>query len=156
VVIGRGTQNYTCGDTPTEAPKAAGALADLFDVSCVAALYPDLLARIPSVAVRFNSKDLGVLSIRPTGIHYFVESTPYFKLGDDEEVYAKKADDTAAPSTAAVGQKGEKAVAWLKLDVVEGGSGRSREVYRVNTAGGSPPATCEGMGKTFEVEYATE
>jgi len=155
VVVGRGTQNYTCGEDPSEAPKAAGALAQLFDVGCIAALYPDLLERLPSMAVQFNSTELGASDLTATGIHYFTDATtPYFDLGG-EEVHCKKTDDTAAPSTAAVGQKGEKAVAWLKLDAVPDGSSRIREVYRVDTAGGSPPATCEGMGETFEVQYAT-
>jgi hypothetical protein len=37
-----------------------------------------------------------------------------------------------------------------------GSYGDLQEIYRVNTAGGNPPATCAGMPATFEVEYAAE
>lgn len=39
LVLGRGTQNYTCADqTDNSTPKAIGATATLFDASCLAAL----------------------------------------------------------------------------------------------------------------------
>lgn len=162
VAIGRGTQNYTCETNNADAePVAAGALAHLFNASCVAALYPDLLDRIPAMALRFNISDaeqLGASPLKPTGIHYFTESkTPYFNIGDGQgEAWCAKDSESAAPSTAAVGQKDEKAVAWLKLDANKNSTGSIKEVYRVTTAGGSPPATCEGMPEKFEVEYASE
>lgn len=31
-----------------------------------------------------------------------------------------------------------------------------KEIYRVNTAGGNPPKTCDGMPTTFEIQYAAE
>ena len=160
VVVGRGTQNYTCdaGNANAE-PAAAGAVATLFDASCVAALYPDLLDRIPGMALRFNLSDpeqLGASPLPVVGVHYFsAKTTPFFDIGNGVEVFTKKAADTPAPATAAVGQRGESAVAWLKLDAVEGTTGNVKEVYRVTTAGGAPPKTCENMPETFEVEYAT-
>lgn len=45
---------------------------------------------------------------------------------------------------------------WLKLTARSGATGNLEEVYRVNTAGGNPPATCAGMPATFEVQYAAE
>lgn len=166
VVVGRGTQNYTCnaGDA-SSAPAAAGAWAHLYDASCVAALWPDLLEHIPAMSLRFNISDdpsnqqLGPSPLAATGLHYFKDSkTPYFDLGDGErggEAYCGLNSSTPAPTTAATGQRGESAVAWLKLDTKEGTSEGVRAVYRVTTAGGSPPPTCEGMDSTFEVEYAT-
>ncbi len=41
-------------------------------------------------------------------------------------------------------------------DGASGATGNLQEVYRINTAGGNPPATCEGMKSTFEVQYAAE
>lgn len=161
VVIGRGTQNYTCeaGNAAAQ-PKPAGAVATLFDASCVAALHPDLLEKIPAMSLRFNLSDpeqLGASPLPVVGVHYFKDAkTPFFDIGDGVVAYVKKADDAPAPATAAKGQKGEAAVAWLKLTSVEGTTGDIKEVYRVNTAGGAPPATCEGMAATFEVQYATE
>lgn len=164
ITVGRGTQNYTCtpGDASAE-PKAAGAYAHLFDASCIASLYPDLLTRLPAMALRFNLSDpaqLGASPLAATGMHFFTDSTtPYFNLGDNEErggeAWTSKEADAPAPSSAAVGQKGESAVAWLKLSTKGDTGGNMKEVFRVSTAGGSPPATCEGMEETFEVEYAT-
>jgi hypothetical protein len=54
------------------------------------------------------------------------------------------------------GLKGEAAVAWLKLIAKDGATGGLQEVYRVETVGGSPPATCAGMPGTFEIQYATQ
>jgi hypothetical protein len=164
IAVGRGTQNYTCAtNDASSAPEAAGAYAHLFDASCIGALYPDLLARLPAMALGFNLSDpaqLGASPLPATGMHFFTDpKTAYFDLGDDEnrggEVWSAKEADTPAPSTAATGQQGESAVAWLKLETKGETGGNMKTVYRVNTAGGSPPATCEGMGETFEVEYAT-
>jgi len=70
----------------------------------------------------------------------------------------KKANQSLAPSDAVVGQGGQGmgAVAWLKLDA-KGGDGQVfQEVYRVNTAGGSAPKSCQGQQAAFEVQYAAE
>lgn len=70
----------------------------------------------------------------------------------------RKANATAAPAGAmkGVGGKGDGAVAWLKLCAL-GGEGESlKEVYRVQTAGGNPPASCAGMPSAFEVQYAAQ
>lgn len=91
------------------------------------------------------------------------------------------ANSTApAGSCPGVGWQGSGAVAWLFLDATEqsettdvlfdgvnngqaggardaSGQGESwRHVYRVNTAGGMPPETCEGVnpGETISVQYA--
>lgn len=63
-----------------------------------------------------------------------------------------------APSGAPLGQNnvGLGAVAWLKLLTKSTATGDLQEVYRINTAGGSPPATCAGMPAAFEVQYAAE
>ena len=69
-----------------------------------------------------------------------------------------KNNSVFAPAGAPVGQgdQGHGAVAWLKLITRSGATGNLEEVYRVNTAGGSPPATCAGMPAAFEVQYAAE
>lgn len=66
------------------------------------------------------------------------------------------------------GPKGEAAVPWLKLQVLDVGAQGSdvqeedteagvKEIYRVNTHGGSAPATCAGKHEgEFEIEYAAE
>ncbi|KAF4982023.1 hypothetical protein FZEAL_2273 [Fusarium zealandicum] len=164
VAVGRGTQNYTCDTSdPSSAPVATGAVATLFNASCVAAQYPDLLELIPGMAVHFPLTDdnkLGAASLPVSGHHYFTAAgVPFFDIRTPEhdigEAPCAKNSSAPAPSTAAVGQLGESAVAWLKLTTVEGATHKMKEVYRLTTAGGSPPATCKGMGSDFQVEYST-
>ncbi|KAG6015440.1 hypothetical protein E4U43_005314 [Claviceps pusilla] len=164
VALGRGTQHYTCDpDNGKATPKAAGAVATLFNATCMAALYPDILSHIPAMAVHFNLHDteekLGPVILPRSGLHYFTDSsTPHFDLDTPREaigqVACAKNSSSNAPATAAVGQVGEKAVSWLRLTTKSGTTGDIKHVYRVDTAGGSPPATCKDMPSNFQVEYA--
>lgn len=165
VAVGRGTQNYTCDAGRADAaPRANGAVATLFNASCVAALCPELLDQIPSTAVRLDegsgSGRAGASVLARSGVHYFTDSTTaVFDLGmppaDIGEARCTKDSSVNAPPTAAAGPLGEKAVTWLRLRTKDGGApGGIKEVYRLTTAGGSAPATCEGMPATFEVPYA--
>ncbi|KAJ6444170.1 F-box domain-containing protein [Purpureocillium lavendulum] len=164
VAVGRGTQNYTCDvANSTAVPKAAGAVATLFNASCVAALYPDVLDKIPGMAVHFNLTDgdrLGPTVLAKSGVHYFTDATTaFFDLDtptlDIGQAPCQKNSSGAAPSTASVGQLGDKAVPWLRLTTKEGATNDIKEVFRMTTAGGSAPATCKGMPATFEVQYAS-
>ncbi|EHL00241.1 hypothetical protein M7I_3731 [Glarea lozoyensis 74030] len=168
VAIGRGTQNYTCSQTnATAAPTAVGAVATLFNASCVASTYPDLLAMIPKVALEFNmtanQKILSPSNLAISGQHYFTNlTTPLFDLDTTAMKLGvapcQKNSSIPAPTDAPVGQNGLGlgAVPWLKLTTRSGATGDLAEVYRVNTAGGSPPKVCAGMPETFQVEYAAE
>jgi hypothetical protein len=97
-----------------------------------------------------------------SGDHYFSDGTSAaFNLNTKEQslglcISGKKAA-SPAPKDAPKGQNGQGfgAVPWLYLEEKSGNTG-AKTVYRLNTAGGSPPPTCEGIGKTFEIEYATE
>jgi hypothetical protein len=63
-----------------------------------------------------------------------------------------------APSWAPVGQfpYGAGAAPWQYYGYVNGTIGNVRYVYRINTAGGQAPSTCEGQAAEFGVEYAAE
>lgn len=158
-------------------PSAVGAVATLFNATCVAATYPDLLNMLPRVALAFNltESDAYATNLVPastnsrlapgnyiiSGHHYFLTTTtPYFNLDTDTwqlgAASCSKNASESAPADAATGQGGEKAVAWLKLNTVSGATGRLQEVYRVETAGGSPPSTCAGMSAAFEVQYSAQ
>lgn len=76
--------------------------------------------------------------------------------------YAPCAKNSSVPAPADAmkgqGNGGLGAVPWLKLlvrDSVEA-KGGLEEVYRVNTAGGTAPATCAGQAGAFQIEYAAE
>lgn len=169
VAIGRGTQNYTCTTgNETAAPAAIGAVATLYNASCIASTYPDLLSVLPDVALQFNLTSPDQTSLAPSnlaisGHHFFTNTTtPFFNLNTEAldlgTVPCAKNNSIAAPTVAAKGQGGvgNGAVTWLKLVARDGATGGLEEVYRVNTAGGNPPATCAGMPATFEVQYSAE
>ncbi|KAF4550668.1 Hypothetical protein D9617_16g014560 [Elsinoe fawcettii] len=172
IVVGRGTQNYTCDTSnSTAVPVAAGAVATLFNVTCLAVESPQLVARLSNVAldlpIPYNVQDdadtpsyYGL-----SGHHYFLDlTTAFFNLDTDKHQYGegafKKANATDAPKDAMVGQKnkGFGAVPWLLLKAAPGYGGLQAftEVYRVRTAGGSPPKACAGQPAKFEIQYATE
>ncbi|WYZ46514.1 hypothetical protein EsH8_IX_000739 [Colletotrichum jinshuiense] len=168
IAIGRGTQNYTCDTSnSTAVPVATGAIATLFNASCVASLYPDLLEKLPVVALDFNltenemNHQLGPSNLAISGHHLFTGTgVPLFKLETEGQrigdAYCAKNGSMPAPVTAQTGQHGEAAVAWLKLRTIEPSTGGLQEVYRIHTAGGSPPASCKDQPSAFEVQYATQ
>ena len=95
-------------------------------------------------------------------MHFFTDATtalfkldvaPALQLG---ELPCSKNGSVAAPVDAPKGLQGEGAVAWLKLNAKPGATGGLQEVFRVETVGGSPPATCNGLPAAFEVQYSTQ
>ncbi len=123
--------------------------------------YP--LPAIPSAPQPGSQVDL-------SGHHYFsTNTTPVFELNSATlgahlgVVVGKKSANSTAPAGSPLGPdgKGDGSVAWLQLSatnasVTTSGDGQWKSIYRVNTAGGSPPKTCEGKnaGEVFSVEYA--
>jgi hypothetical protein len=166
VAVGRGTQNYTCDTTnSTAAPVQIGAIATLFNASCVIASYPDLANMITKMALEFtltaDETNLGPTNLAISGNHLFTNTTtPYFNMDrpnlDLGQAPCSKLNSTSAPADAAKGLGGEAAVPWLKLATRDGATGDLKEVYRVQTAGGSAPATCAGMAADFQVQYSAQ
>ncbi|KXT04597.1 hypothetical protein AC578_8680 [Pseudocercospora eumusae] len=169
VAVGRGTQNYTCDlNNSTAVPLAAGAVASLFNVTCLSANSPTLLTKLPNIALDLpvpqSSDPTSPISQDLSGHHYFTDSTTaYFNLDTSLTSYGaggfKKINSTAAPDDACAGQngKGYGAVPWLKLTAkMMSDDCVFQEVYRINTAGGVAPDTCVGQKAEFEIEYSAE
>ncbi|KAL8786862.1 MAG: hypothetical protein Q9195_008019 [Heterodermia aff. obscurata] len=179
IAVGRGTQNYTCDpSTPQAAPKPVGAVATLYNASCLAAINPYMLSLVPAAALSVSSplpgKTLFPAQSVLSGHHFFSDATtPIFNLHTAIANYGitfnKKIANVTAPATNAgnvpnQGPDGSKPVPWLKLQTqIPNGNvepsdelGGVKEVYRVNTAGGAAPSTCVGMPAAFEVQYAAE
>ena len=80
-----------------------------------------------------------------------------FKLVTDKvnygSVQAKSVANSTAPTSSAKGTNGLGSVPWLKLSAVEGDY---KEIYRLTTAGGVAPKTCDGQPSFFVVDYAAE
>lgn len=171
--MGRGTQNYTCASgNSTSAPVAVGALASLFNVTCLIVDAPELAADLTDIAIDLPfpfspAWDQAARSFYGySGIHFFLDpTTPYFDLNTDKHQYGsgafKKNASSIAPTGSLAGPfgQGNGAVPWLKLTAEPGYNGGQqvlKEVYRLRTAGGAAPATCVGQPAEFQVPYAAQ
>ncbi|KAJ5725415.1 uncharacterized protein N7483_006772 [Penicillium malachiteum] len=157
VALGRGTQNYTCADsTASSTPVAIGAVANLYDATCLAANEPDLLADLPTIAYKIALPTNEYATFPPAnlelmGHHFFLQ--PYYTREKQYGIaMTNKKDSINAPSDATKGEYG--AVTWLYLEAVSGTVGDYKAVYRVDTASGSSPTTCKGMASAFEIQYS--
>lgn len=96
---------------------------------------------------------------RLSGHHYFNDKlVPNFDMKTANANYGSvqaKPDPikSSAPTGSSLGPNGQGSVPWLKLNAVEGDY---KEVYRVHTAGGMAPKTCDGMASAFQVEYSAQ
>lgn len=161
-------QNYTCkGKAPTDPPSQIGATASLYNATCLSVLYGDLFTLGPTAALQFPYPTSEKSSLPPSnldlsGHHYFTDlTTPAFDLNTKADslgfVLTKKLAGTPAPPLAD-GQTpiGYGNVPWLLLEAKTGTTGSVQKIYRVNTAGGSPPPNCANQPDFFEVQYAAE
>ena len=137
VALGRGTQNYTCPSSASSNPKstikpeATGAVATLFDASCIASTSEDLLHQVPAI---ISTTPLGSLAFmaalaaqgtRSTnliiGEHYFNDAgDPVFDLsltGSKSWIVTNKKASAPAPNSTS-GSSGD--VPWLKLGCKNG------------------------------------
>lgn len=174
VVLGRGTQNYTCVDaTDASVPVAQGAVADLYDVSCLAAKRPELLHLLPDVMVNIGKTTIETAASivsRMTrdklfiGHHYFAPNNTIpvfdFRMEKSQSLIFRGKKDQGVPATIAASKgiptEQNGAVDWLRIVAIQSMSVGVKLVYRVQTAGGKSPSTCKGMPKSFEIQYATE
>ncbi|KAF1809262.1 hypothetical protein P152DRAFT_167481 [Eremomyces bilateralis CBS 781.70] len=176
VTLGVGTQNYTCSPSAT-APTPFGAVADLYDVSPLFTSFigPAATKWLPGLALSFATTgrlhDLPSAvgsAVTPIGRHFFdgtpgvAATVPIFDLSGAAvpvRAVVKKGGNVPAPEGACPGPEDRGAVDWLRLvgDWETGNDGRVSVVYRVETAGGVAPETCEGIGaEGVQVQYATE
>ncbi|RPA81703.1 hypothetical protein BJ508DRAFT_414620 [Ascobolus immersus RN42] len=180
VVVGRGTQNYTCEtSTAASVPALKGAIATLFDTSCLAAFTPTFLHSLSPELLSYplssvSSKTAQALT---SGSHYFLlKKTPIFdfrpqngidvpapaviqggaSVGPEKMHEYTPAGSTPAPAGAPAGSNKLGAVDWLRLDNDGLRDQSYTKVYRINTAGGKAPANCEGAKAEFTVDYAAE
>jgi hypothetical protein len=159
-------QNYTCAAGSEAAPAAIGAVALLFDASCVLEFYRNTLDFLPDITLQYSfnysaSEMLAYDSPNLLGHHFFGNSTTaQFDLNTKEHsfghLFAKKIASVNAPADAPLGQSGVTtgAVPWLLLQTEAPSTGNITSVYRIETAGGNPPANCTGKAETLSVQYA--
>lgn len=175
-------QNYTCSlASANVTPKAVGAMASLYNVSCIASNYPDILSILPGLALQYALPATPGSNLEPSNIafvgeHYFASNgTPTFDLTLGAKYHIDSigpapedlgitsattigAKNSSAPANAPKGENGagDGAVPWLRLPTLNETDSDIKAVYRLNTAGGKAPATCEDSPAYFSVQYAAE
>lgn len=133
-----------------------------------------LVAQMPGAARQASSSSSSsdaMLSTAAFGEHFFADVetalTPTWDLLPNANMYpdepsqimwqGKKEASADAPADACKGLQGEGAVPWLYLSKAASSDPEIEEVFRVVTAGGMQPDTCEGVeGTEIEVKYAAE
>ncbi|GLB42193.1 putative protein of unknown function (DUF3455) [Lyophyllum shimeji] len=170
IAIALGTQNYTCSSAGTYTN--VGALAELFDIAClyntpVFANIQDSVYDLwkfmpPAISAQSVITSLhGSSSPAILGQHYYVTNpvtgtgaSPKWdftsqgatKGNVDAYVVAAKSAGITAPT-------GKQDVDWVQLKAVTGKL--AAEIYRVDTRGGQPPATCT-PGESTVVKYVAK
>ena len=138
-----------------------GAVATLFDAT---QNLPEMsvsdgqayLNTLPSNDVDDSIAQIEASGLPIIGHHYFTAAgVPTWNLSSvDKLLYGSRVANIPAPAGADPGPQGYGAVDWRALTAVAGSVGLT-EVYRVETAGGNPPANCSGFeGTTVLVQYA--
>lgn len=163
--IAFGVQNYTCSESNNFT--SVGAVAQLIDASCFAASdrFHQLPDQLYKEWVAYNGSSIqdlisGMHVTNPPEVlaqHYFVTnpttgqgvspkwdftSSGKFDGNSDAFIVAKGKATLPAPTNATTD------VAWLDVVNVEGKI--ADEVFRTDTRGGQPPATCE-FNKTLSL-----
>ncbi|KAL0579248.1 hypothetical protein V5O48_002752 [Marasmius crinis-equi] len=166
VALGVGTQNYTCSESGTYA--SAGAVASLFDASCLAN-SPDFATLSSRAFDSWNQASASAspasalnsiqgLDTTPIGDHYFTTSpsgtgtspkwdmtSKAFNGNPDAFVIGAKKEGVPSP-------EGSANVDWLHL--ANNGGALADDIYRTETQGGQPPASCTA-GETTTVKYTS-
>ena len=112
---------------------------------------------LPRYVVDLNYAAIQASKIPKLGIHYFdLKGVPTFDLGKNGLLKAKSVADIPAPTDASAGpfDQGYGAVSWKALTDA-GNSVGLKEVYRVETAGGKAPPSCEGVTAPIYIDYAS-
>ncbi|KIW08675.1 uncharacterized protein PV09_00626 [Verruconis gallopava] len=167
IALGVGTQNYTCASSPNSAsaPIQVGAKATLFDAGQFFNTFPGMVQTLPGLALGLytmtGQPDMTrILGGSVLGHHFFNSlGQPTFDLSKiNARLTAKKLSGVAAPADSCPGPNNAGAVDWLELTDIGGGAsyGGITYVYRVETAGGKPPAKCTDQSGAFTVPYAAE
>jgi hypothetical protein len=170
ITIGHGVQNYTCPPNNSAAtPTAIGALATLYDITSLALLSPDLISQLPPLAASLPLTSSFIVPNTPLfldnigtfpvlGGHFFAaDATPIFDLFTaGARIASKVVKKINAPAESNTRLEGTGAVQWLALEAKQGANGTVglSQVFRVDTAGGNPPATCAGIEGVVSVPYA--
>jgi len=172
VALGVGVQNYTCS-AATSKYTSTGAVASLFDISCLDKVAPafeeiqiiafDVWNVLPaSVSTDALGSKIGAPIL--LGFHYFIPSpsgtglTPKWdftstgKFAGDASAFVlgAKVGDIVAPTNPTTN------IDWLALNNAGNGGTLANHVFRIDTVNGQPPASCTPGTKDISVKYTAK
>ena len=129
VVLGIGTQNYTCS-SPHATPTPNGAIATLYDISCPVATVPRAAHYLSALAmepgVHSGYPVASSMGYQKIGTHYFVPDGAVFEFNSNRKPFkfvGGRLENILAPSSSVKGS-----VDWLKLGITKGLESQSRNV----------------------------
>jgi len=155
VTVGVGVQNYTCQNG---AYISIGAVAQLFDISCLAGtdifeciqdFAVDSLTGPTVVKLNFDGHD-----IYPIIFHDFVSNPDGPGIAPRFELVETGQFTTLKKTGGITSSQGKRNVDWLELSEVDGDL--AKWVYRTDTVRGQPPASCENGSPTISINYAAK
>ncbi|WVQ77795.1 hypothetical protein IAR50_007485 [Cryptococcus sp. DSM 104548] len=157
IAVGRGIQNYTC---TSGAYVSTGALANLFDVTCLYSMTSgkvdtiNLSTALPEMA--FSALQYPDTSNLPVAIHHLFVDTPGSNATSISPLFVGSTDQVLGSKTASFNDPTDTAtnVPWLQLTAVDGQGTLAKSVYRIYTVNGQPPSTCDTEGENLSVQYA--
>ncbi|KAJ7024915.1 hypothetical protein C8F04DRAFT_968403 [Mycena alexandri] len=167
VTLGVGVQNYSCTST-TSAYTSIGAVASLFDISCLAETpefatiqaTASIIWKNAPPSVKAHTIGRHILTPSLLGDHYFVTSgtglaakwdfTSFGRFAGNTTAFviAAKVGDLPAPTGPAAN------VDWLALNNVQGAL--ASKVFRIDTVGGQPPTSCVPGSDPISVKYTAK
>jgi len=169
VMLGVGIQNYTC-NAATGTYGSIGAVASLFDISCLdqkpefATVQTTAFNTWNTASAKTTATSIGAKVDAPNllGFHYFVtapsgtgispiwdfRSTGKFTGNSTAFILAAKVGDIPAPTNPKTN------VDWLALNNVQGAL--ASKVFRIDTVGGQPPASCVAGSAPISVKYTSK
>jgi len=159
LVLGVGVQNYTCSTAGIY--KSIGAVALLYDLACTS--HSPVFDDIQDLAYGLWKASPSNFKLPMTitsfmGNHYFITSPSGlipvwdYRAGAAKKnpaafVLAAKVADVPAPT-------GSQDVDWLQLKSISGGL--ANQIYRTDTRGGSPPASCVPGSAPISLKYVAK
>ncbi|KAJ6491194.1 hypothetical protein C8R45DRAFT_196806 [Mycena sanguinolenta] len=166
ILLGVGIQNYTCSGTTFA---SIGAVASLFDTTCLL-VNPSDFNTLPTRAFDHwflagadtSASDIGAEIHVPVldGFHFFVESPSGTGLSPEWDF----SSITGNPNDFVIGAKvgdlpdptGDPSfdIDWLQLSAVEGDL--ASQIFRIDTVGGQPPASCVAGDPDIQVKYVAK
>ncbi|KAF3912475.1 hypothetical protein ABW20_dc0104648 [Dactylellina cionopaga] len=165
IVLGYGSQNYSC---IAGVPTANGAVATLYDISCpvidnvdfanlLTALFVQMNPNAQSNAIKMAAN---VFNTQFTvGFHYFKGdfATPAFEFSDQKKFFGAVAGKVSPIVGSDMGKKPDAygAVPSLRLSARPGMGSSYSTIYRLHTAGGAAPTTCNWSGQK-QIPYAAQ